>query len=303
MNPHPKAFHPGELAVQQRAGLLAQAARLEGMLAPTLLGRSAAMFLANQRLAVITARDDTGRLWTSPLVGTPGFLAASADILTINATIASTDPLCAIATGSDIGVVIVDFAVGRRLRINGRLIRSESGRLDITVEQAYGNCPSYIQKRNLELPSAQPDRALPVRTHAIGRDHAALIARADAFFLGTVHPSRGADASHKGGRPGFVRVDRQQLWWPDYPGNNLFNSMGNIAENPEAATLFLDFDAGTVLQLSGTARLEWTDSGVSGDDADTGRRIRFTPNHIVAGAAPLHARGVTASRSNPHLRP
>jgi uncharacterized protein len=303
VNPHANGFHPGELAVQQRAGLLAQAARLEGMLAPALLGRSAAMFLANQRLAVLTARDDTGRLWTSPLVGTPGFLEASAEILTINTTIARTDPLCAITPGSDIGIVIVDFAAGRRLRINGRLTGSEPGRLNVTVQQAYGNCPSYIQKRALDMPLARFDCALPVHIHAIDRDHAALITRADTFFLGTVHPSRGADTSHKGGRPGFVRLDGQQLWWPDYPGNNLFNSMGNIAENPEAALLFLDFDAGTVLQLSGSAQLEWTDAGVSGDDADTGRRIRFTPNHIVTGTAPLHARGVTVSRANPYLRP
>lgn len=63
----------------------------------------------------------------------------------------------------------------------------------------------------------------------------------------------GADASHRGGAPGFVRVDESGFWWPDYPGNNLFNSLGNLAVNPEAALLFFHFTAGRILHLSGTA--------------------------------------------------
>jgi len=62
-----------------------------------------------------------------------------------------------------------------------------------------------------------------------------MIAASDTFFLGTTHPVRGSDASHRGGPAGFVRVDGDQLWWPDYPGNNLFNSFG-IGNAPYAHT-------------------------------------------------------------------
>ena len=106
---------------------------------------------------------------------------------------------------------------------------------------------------------------------------------ADTFFLGTTNPERGSDTSHRGGAPGFVRVDGDRLWWPDYPGNNLFNSFGNLAVDPEAALLFFDFDTGRTLQLSGTAEVDWDAAGRPGDDGRTGRRAVFTLQRLVAG--------------------
>ena len=110
-----------------------------------------------------------------------------------------------------------------------------------------------------------------------------LIRAADTFFLGTTNPERGSDTSHRGGRPGFVRVDGGRLWWRDYPGNNLFNSFGNLAVNPEAALFFADFDTGRTLHLSGTAEIEWDERGRPGDEGHTGRRAVFTPERLVAG--------------------
>jgi predicted pyridoxine 5'-phosphate oxidase superfamily flavin-nucleotide-binding protein len=169
-------FHAGELAVQHRAGVAREASRLSGMLEPVRLTGVIAGFLADRTFLVVTGRDVNGLLWTSPLVGPPGFLTV--------------------------------------------------------------------------------------------------------FFLGTVNPERGADASHRGGAPGFVRVDGPGLWWPDYPGNNLFNSFGNLAVDPETALLFLDFTTGRTLHLSGTTEIEWGAPGRPGDD---GRIARFTVRHLVAG--------------------
>lgn len=90
-------------------------------------------------------------------------------------------------------------------------------------------------------------------------------------------------ARDAGGRPGFVRVDGGRLWWRDYPGNNLFNSFGNLAVNPQAALLFADFDTGDTLHLSGTAEVEWDERGRPGDEGHTGRRAVFTPERLVAG--------------------
>jgi hypothetical protein len=112
---------------------------------------------------------------------------------------------------------------------------------------------------------------------------AGLIRAADTFFLGTTNPERGSDTSHRGGKPGFVRVDDGRPWWRDYPGNNLFNSFGNLAVNPEAALLFADFDTGRTLHLSGTAEVEWDEHGRVGDEGHTGRRAVFTPARLVAG--------------------
>src|ERR1700675_4690823 len=95
------------------------------------------------------------------------------------------------------------------------------------------------------------------RDVVLSPEDAALIRSADTFFPRTTNPDRGSDSSLRGGTPGFVRVDGRWLWWPDYPGNNLFNSFGNLAVDPEAALLFLDFPTGHTVHLSGTAAVEW----------------------------------------------
>ena len=96
------------------------------------------------------------------------------------------------------------------------------------------------------------------RSDSLGEDLQHWIGRADTFFVASAHPEGGADASHRGGFPGFVRVvDGRTLTWPDYDGNRMFNTLGNLVENPRAGLLFLDFENGRTLQLSGTASASW----------------------------------------------
>ncbi|MCX5387000.1 pyridoxamine 5'-phosphate oxidase family protein [Streptomyces sp. NBC_00083] len=280
-------FHEGELAVQRRAGTEEEAARLTGMMAPAELGGGVARFLADRTFAAVTARDEDGALWISPLVGPPGFLhVASPARLRVRAVPAEGDPLRRLRAGQAVGLIVVDFAIRRRLRVNGTLAGVGGGELGVDVEQAYGNCPQYIQSRHV-LPAAdsRPDADAVRRGSGVTDDDAALIRRSDTFLIGSAHPTRGNDASHRGGPPGFVRVDNGRLWWPDYWGNNMFNTLGNIAVDPSAALLFCDFTTGRTLHLSGRADLEWLSPGASGDDDHTGRRVHFTPRQVVAGHA------------------
>ncbi|HTY28298.1 MAG TPA: pyridoxamine 5'-phosphate oxidase family protein, partial [Mycobacterium sp.] len=238
------------------------------------------------------------RLWTSPLHGSPGFLDARDRALSVTAKPLPGDPLWSVEAGQPVGLIAIEFATRRRLRVNGTLVRVGAGELEIEVDQAFGNCPKYIQQRSIG--SAEPlSSAASVHRERLRPQDAALIAAADTFFLGTVHPDRGSDASHRGGTPGFVRVEDSQLWWPDYPGNNMFNSLGNLAVDDAAALLFLDFTGGTALHLSGTAVVEWTDPGMAGDDGGTGRRVRFTPEEVVTSASGLRAQPPVASPYNP----
>ena len=294
-------FHSGELDVQRRAGVSGEAARLAGMLDPARLDGGPAKFLAQRRFATITGRDRAGSLWISPLLGPAGFLAGHGTTLDVGAAPEEADPLHALPAGQPVGLLAVEFAIRRRMRVNGQLTEVGPDRLTIEVEQAFGNCPSYIQQRLVE-PTGVSETAQAVESDGLDAGQRAMIRAADTFFLGTAHPTRGADGSHKGGRPGFVRVDGSQLWWPDYAGNNLFNSMGNIAVNPEAALLFVDFGTGRSLHLSGRAELEWLAPGSAGDDGDTGRRVRFSPERVVAMTAlPVRAAGVNPSPYNPPL--
>ncbi|OUC91871.1 pyridoxamine 5'-phosphate oxidase family protein [Streptomyces swartbergensis] len=297
-------FHEGELAVQRHAGVARDAARLSGMLAPAQLRGGVMRFLAERTFAAITARDATGVLWISPLTGPPGFLrVTSPTALDVRTLPAEGDPLHQLATDQPVGLIVIEFAARRRLRINGTLSRTGSGGLHIDVEQAYGNCPQYIQRRHLEPAPVAPSGAEPVR-HGITltQDDIDLIRRSDTFLIGTTHPARGNDASHRGGPPGFVRAEDGRLWWPDYWGNNMFNTLGNLEANPAAALLFCDFTTGRTLHLSGRAALEWTRPGTPGDDDRTGRRVHFTPQRLVAGRLlPLQADTVTAAPDNPPL--
>jgi predicted pyridoxine 5'-phosphate oxidase superfamily flavin-nucleotide-binding protein len=306
-----RRFHSGELEVQRRAGVALEAARLEGMLAAARLDGGAANFLAQREFAVLTAHDAAGRLWTSPLLGPAGFLEAHGSTLEVHATFPAADPLAALPVGRSVGLIAIEFAIRRRFRVNGTVTATDARGLTIEADQAYGNCPAYIQRRVFEQ-SDDPgqggrdidDRAESSVTRSGLTDEArSLIRRADTFFLGTVHPDRGADTSHKGGLPGFVRIERDELWWPDYAGNNMFNSLGNLAVNPEASLLFVDFATGRTLQLSGTAELRWVVPGSAGDDGDTGRRVSFRPSAIVAGATlPIHSGHADSSAHNPLLR-
>jgi predicted pyridoxine 5'-phosphate oxidase superfamily flavin-nucleotide-binding protein len=280
-------FHEGELAVQRRAGVRADADRLAGMLAPPHLDGGPARFLGERTFAALSGRDPEGRLWTSPLVGRPGFLDAAATTLRIHALPASGDPLRELPAGQAVGLIAMDFARRRRLRVNGILAERNAGGLRIDVEQAFGNCPKYIRPRRLEGNATSVDSVASPRGTALTAAQRALLARTETFFLGTTHPERGVDTSHRGGPPGFVRVEDGGLWWPDYPGNNMFTSFGNLAVDDTAALLVPDFAAGTSLQLSGRATVGWLPPGSAGDDGGTGRRVRFTVQQVTSGPLPV----------------
>ena len=275
-------FHEGELATQRRAGVEADARRLEGMLDPGHLSDGAAKFLAAQTFTAITARDRDGVLWTSPLSADAGFLHGEDQPLRIAAVPRVGDPLHRVPAGQQIGLIAIDFDARRRMRINGTLIDGDDTGLTVHIDQAYGNCPRFIHRRDAPLVAATPSTAVR-RAGQLEPADIAMIAASDTFFLGTTHPVRGSDASHRGGPAGFVRVSTpQRLWWPDYPGNNMFNSFGNLAVDDEAALLFLDFATGASLHLSGTAQVQWTDPGVAGDDGGVGRHVTFSVDSVVS---------------------
>ena len=268
-------FHGGELAVQRRAGVQAEAARLSAMVAPGELRPAMAAFAARAAFGAVTARDRDGRLWTSALIGPPGFLSAtSATTMAVTAPLPTGDPLHDLPADQPAGLVIMDFASRRRLRINGVLTDATPGSWALQVGQAYGNCPQYITPRQVPAAATAAD---VYRGETLRDSDIRFIEAADTFFLGTTHPTSGNDASHRGGPAGFVRATPRRISWPDFPGNNMFNSLGNLAVDPTAALLFADLSIGTVVRVSGTARLLWE----AGDGTGTGRRVQFDVEQTV----------------------
>lgn len=270
-------FHDGELDVQRRAGVADDAARLVVMVGPGELGpRFTAMF-AVAPLAAITGRDHDGRLWISPMIGDPGFISAhSPTRMAVRDGLHPGDPLYGLDEGQPVGLIVMQMEARRRVRINGTLGHVDGGSIEVDVRQAYGNCPQYIHRHEVTTESAGVTAdSVEIRTELSDQDMA-VIRSVDTFFLGTTHPASGNDASHRGGPAGFVTADRKSVVWPDFPGNNMFNSMGNIAVDPTAALLFIDFGTGRVVQVSGRAQIEWDAPG------PTGRQVRLTVDAVVA---------------------
>ncbi len=261
-------FHDGELAVQQRAGVAAEAAAVGGIVTAA-ISSAAARFLARQRMAVAGSLDASGRPWASLLTGPEGFLRAVDDrLLHVQATPRAADPLAANLAGRpELGLLAIDLATRRRLRVNGRGLLRDSA-LFLLADEVYGNCPKYIQRRQ---PAPPGPEAVPTqrRSAELDRDQQAAIARADTFFIASFHPSGGADVSHRGGRPGFVHVaDPRRLSFPDYPGNNMFNTLGNLVRHPRVGLLFVDFESGDTVQLAGRATIRWQPERAVAVDVD-----------------------------------
>ena len=256
-------FHAGELAVQERAGTRAGAAKIgHGIRAG--IGDPMSEFLAAQPMAVASSLAPDGRVWASLLSGPPGFLRSTEErFLDVAARPARGDPLeSAFLPDAAVGLMSIDFWSRRRVRVNGTVETAEGGAFRLRVAQAYGNCPRYIQQRRLCPGDPRPPSGGAGVCHSAGLFSAqqSWIAAADTFFIATFHPRCGADASHRGGNPGFVRVTGPtELLIPDYAGNTMFNTLGNVALHPNAGLLFVDFERGSTLQLTGLAEILWDD--------------------------------------------
>ena len=255
-------YHEGELEAQRRAGVSAAAARVEG-LPRAEMPPAAQQFVAAQSLAIVASTDAGGRLWASALSGAPGFLRAVDDrTLLARARPAPGDPLRDnLEHDTAAGLLIIDPAARRRMRVNGHASRIGDEGLEVVTDEVYANCPKYIQRREPDGASPAPAGAAR-RARELTPEARALIAAADTLFIATRHPGRGADASHRGGEPGWVQVEREAdgtevLRIPDYAGNNMFNTLGNLMVEPRAGLLFLDFERGGALQLTGTGEVRW----------------------------------------------
>jgi predicted pyridoxine 5'-phosphate oxidase superfamily flavin-nucleotide-binding protein len=249
-------FHSGEREVQARAGV-ADEARDVGRIIGRTVTPPVARFLARQRLAVAASLDAEGRVWASLLAGPAGFLStADPSHVHIAGAPIPGDPLGSnLSARPELGLLVIDPQTRQRMRFNGRGRLSAEG-LSLDLQQVYGNCPKYIQLREALGDGLVAPEAPRVSSHLDARQRAT-IGNADTLFIASFHPEGGADASHRGGFPGFVRVlEDGQLVFPDYPGNAMFNTLGNLAGYPQAGLLFVDFATGDVLQVSGRARLE-----------------------------------------------
>lgn len=248
-------YHPGELHIQHAAGLHEDAAHVAQIIHPRLSG-SAALFLSRTETIVLAGLDRSGRCWTSARAGQPGFVRTTSDHLHITGGLRTDDPLAALGPGDPVGTIAIDMAHRRRLRVNGSIEAADRDRIVVVVREAYGNCPKYIDTRGRIEPLPPGHVADRTKCRLTAADKQ-LLEESRTFFIGSIHPQRGADASHRGGDPGFVEVKTSnELRFPDYPGNAMFNTLGNVFLDPRVGLLFVG-PAGDRLQITGAATIEF----------------------------------------------
>lgn len=210
--------------------------------------------------------DPEGRPWASLLFGRPGFVSSPDERhLQLDLNVSPHDPVVSgLRAGAPIGLLGIELPSRRRNRVNGKITARSDKALTVTVDQSFGNCPQYIQSRDhkwVSGHSASTPRA--EQSDTLSDEDRDLIGRADTFFVASFHCNRdekdasGVDVSHRGGRPGFVDIVGNTLTIPDFAGNNHFNTLGNFLVNPRAGLVFLDFETGDMLFLSGRVELIW----------------------------------------------
>lgn len=280
-------WHVGEILIQERLGVRERLATLGPRVIRPFMPDQHRQFFAQLPFVVLGSVDATGDAWATVLEGQPGFLASpTPTTLDIAARPVGGDPAAAgLGAGATVGLLGIEWHTRRRNRMNGFLDPTAQG-LRVTVDQSFGNCPRYIQLRDLSF-AHQPGTApvVPVE-HLASLDAAAraLIAAADAFFVASYADQEGqrrVDVSHRGGKPGFVRVDAEGvLTIPDFNGNLFFNTLGNIAINGQAGLLFVDDERGDLLQLSGTAEVLFDSPEIAAFEGAE-RLWTFRPQRIV----------------------
>jgi hypothetical protein len=197
--------------------------------------------------------------------GTPGFVTAPDPArLEVAAMPPLDDPVRGrLLEGAPAGLLGIDLATRRRNRLNGIVAQVRADGFAVDVVQSFGNCPRYIGVRAL-VPAARtpgPVTAFGPMLPARARE---LLAASGTLFVASASgaaaqgSAAGLDISHRGGPPGFARLDGEVLTVPDYNGNRYFNTLGNFIAEPRAAIVLADFVSGDLLQLQGVVDIDWS---------------------------------------------
>lgn len=297
-------FHDGERAVQERAFVRERMERLGGRVIRDFMPEQHRLFFEEQPFLVVGSLDGEGRPWASFVTGVPGFVSTPDDrTVRIEGGIMPGDPLGArLRPGAPVGLLGIEPETRRRNRANGVVLRVEGLAIIIHVTQSFGNCPKYIQARAPRF-RRDPRRAAAGAVFGegalLGKRASAIVHAADTFFIASSSAraassenGEGVDVSHRGGRPGFVRQDveggRTVLTFPDYVGNFLFNTLGNLVANPRAGLVFPRFEGGDVLTLTGDTEIVWDGPEVARfERAERLVRFRVREGKLLPDALPF----------------
>ncbi|TLS30017.1 hypothetical protein PpBr36_03332 [Pyricularia pennisetigena] len=289
-------------------------------------------------LVAVGAVDAAAQPWSSIWAGEPGFVRAIAPAVVGMRSLVdkANDPVAgvlfgdladgevysdpdAVGGGRPMSALAIDLETRDRVKLAGRLVagvRSAGAadqvgdvQLAMAVAESIGNCPKYLNKKRIWMHVPEPELvsdALPLPARALE-----ILERADMFFMSTSDGRGNMDTNHRGGPPGLLRVvsngERHDagvvLAYPEFSGNRLYSSLGNLHVNDKVGVTIPDFETGDVVYLTGTARL------LVGDDAarllprtKVAVRIEVTAAKVVRDGLPFRGEAGEFSPYNPPVR-
>lgn len=290
-------FHPGEVQIQRSLGVSERMEQFGRRVIRNHMPDQHRAFFAQLPFVVLGSVDPSGDAWVTLLTGRPGFLCSpDPKTLSFTSRLDPTDPgTASLDNGSAVGLLGIELHTRRRNRMNGTVTVRPDDRFDVTVEHSFGNCPQYIQQRDYEFVGNPGlfDTKLVTRSEFLHHQARDIIERADTFFVASYLDDangRHVDASHRGGKPGFVRINPDgSLTIPDFAGNLHFNTLGNFLLNPRAGLVFPDFETGDMLHLTGDAEVLF-DSAETTAFQGAERIWTFRPRRIILRPAALPLR-------------
>lgn len=300
-------WHEGERDLQERVGASEKMEQIGRRVIRDHLIDQHRAFYPQLPFIVAGAVDPSGNPWATVIAGEPGFLdAPDPDTLTVDAERDPHDPADAgLGDGEAIGLLGIELHTRRRNRLNGTIHRDGPSGFAVAVGESFGNCPRYIRPRDYGFvrDPSQPATREAERLAAFDAEAVAMIAAADALFIASAidhaNGRRRVDVSHRGGPAGFVRVRSDgRLTIPDYPGNNFFNTLGNIRANPRGGLVFVDFATGDLLQVTGEAELALDGAEIAAFEGAQ-RLLHIHPRQIVRRRDALPLRWTSADEVAP----
>jgi predicted pyridoxine 5'-phosphate oxidase superfamily flavin-nucleotide-binding protein len=286
-------FHAGERAVHQRLGIADKLEEHGRQVIRDHMPDQHRDFFVQLPFLIVGSADHTGQPWASVLVGQPGFITSPhARRLEVNAPALFADPLHdTLHINAKLGLLGIEPHTRRRNRANGTVSQLSKNSFSLDINQSFGNCPKYIQARipRFRNDAVEAKEKIVHRSGQLDQVMCQMIASADTFFIATSYSDEkngagrqyGSDVSHRGGKPGFVRIDdRKTITVPDFIGNFYFNTIGNLVANPRAGLLFIDFASGDLLYVRADAEIIWDGDEVSAF-AGAQRLLRFHIRQVV----------------------
>lgn len=220
--------------------------------------------------------------------------------------------------GKLVAGLAIDLMTRKRVKTAGHMIAGTIKDVDVEVEgeenrkqtqlqlvtkieQSLGNCPKYLNQYEIRPALVMPE--LVSQASSLSEEGAALISKSDMFFLSTCAEDD-MDVNYRGGPPGFVRIiSPKTIAYPEYSGNRLYQSLGNLMLNPRIGITFPDYETGDVLYMTGTTEiLAGTDASALLPGSNLAVQIRISECRYVKTGLPFRGTKKTPSPYNPLVR-